>query len=85
MHTRLTPYAAALLKSGKASQAAGLDQSDNDQSVIPAGSVAPGVPAQPIVTPPFARGGPPRREGGRRYCLRITRRSSIQSNKVCLI
>jgi hypothetical protein len=36
-----------------------------DQSVIPPGSVAPGVPAHSIVTPPFARGGPSRREGGR--------------------
>jgi hypothetical protein len=67
MALTLTPYAQALLR--KASQAAGSsDQPGNaskGRSVIPPGSVAPGVPAHPIVTPPFARGGPSRREGGR--------------------
>jgi hypothetical protein len=71
----LTPYARALLRADKdklgkdqSAVAAGPDQPGNmgnDQSVILPGSVGPGVPAHPIVTPPFARGGPSRREGGR--------------------
>ena len=63
----LNSYARALLRAEKdklgkdqSAVAAGPDQpgnTGNDQCVILPGSVGPGVPAHPIVTPPFARGG----------------------------